>query len=286
MSGAAKLRLKKFDMSKIGDNKVIVFIGKRHSGKSCLVLDYLTHNLHIPMGMVISPTDGFNETYKNKVPDMFIHSEITPELLQNFLERQERRSRDAKKDPSIDPRAFLILDDCMADAQSWVNDRTIKFLFMNGRHVNTTLIITLQDPVGIPPRLRTNIDYVFICKDTNKQNRKKMYDMYAGMFPDCRLFEDTMFQVCDKYNSLVLFRNSQSYKLDDQVFWYKANMDRIQNFKICHPVYWKINEDFKSKKQQQELDKEKEEILKSQAKNKGGMYTLVRKLDQCVEDIQ
>ena len=44
-------------MSKIGDNKVIVFIGKRNSGKSCLVLDYLTHNLDIPVGMVISPTD-------------------------------------------------------------------------------------------------------------------------------------------------------------------------------------------------------------------------------------
>ena len=35
---------------------------------------------------------------------------------------------------------------------------------MNGRHVKTTLIITLQDPVGIPPKLRSNIDYVFVLQ--------------------------------------------------------------------------------------------------------------------------
>jgi hypothetical protein len=271
-------------MSKIGDNKVIVFIGKRNSGKSCLVLDYLSHNLDLPIGMVISPTDEFNQTFYGKVPDMFIHSEITPELLQAFLTRQELQAKKAKKDPSIDPRAFLILDDCMADAQSWVNDRTIKFLFMNGRHVNTTLIITLQDPVGIPPRLRTNIDYVFVCKDTNKQNRKKMYDMYAGMFANYQLFEDTMLQCCDNYACLALFKNSQSYKLEEQVFWYKANMDRIKNFKICHPNYWKFNEEFKKKKQQAELDKEKDDLMRAQPR-RNGVYTIVRKLDQNVDNI-
>lgn len=272
-------------MSKIGDNKVIVFVGKRHSGKSCLVLDYLSHNLDIPIGMVISPTDSYNNTFKGRVPDFFIHNEITPELLDSFLKRQEKRSEAARSNPNIDPRAFLILDDCMADSKKWVNNRTIRFLFMNGRHVNTTLIITLQDPVGIPPSLRTNIDYVFLCKDTNKQNRKKMYDMYAGMFPSSQLFEDTMFQVCDKYNALVLYKNSQSYKLDDQVFWYRANMERIETFKICHPQYWEYNEELKAKKAvQQETDKEKEEILQSQRRNGG--YTIVRKLDQVIDDVK
>ena len=37
------IRLRKFDMSSIGDGKKLVFIGKTNSGKSCLVLDYLYH---------------------------------------------------------------------------------------------------------------------------------------------------------------------------------------------------------------------------------------------------
>jgi len=273
-----KLKLKKFDMSKVGNNKVLVFIGRRNSGKSCLVLDYLSHNLDIPVGMVISPTDEFNRTFKGKVPDMFIHSEITPSILDVFLQRQMKQAKLADTDKTIDPRAFLILDDCMADAHAWKNDRTIKFLFMNGRHVYTTLIVTLQDPVGIPPSLRGNTDYVFICKDTSRQNRKKLYEMYAGMFPTFQLFEDTMLQCCDNYGCLVVNRSSQSWALEDQVFWYKANMERIKSFKICHPKYWEFNDGFKKKKQQIEEEKERENLLKNQRRN--GIYTIVRKLDQ------
>ena len=35
----SKLELKKFDMSSIPDDKVVVFIGKRETGKSFLVKD-------------------------------------------------------------------------------------------------------------------------------------------------------------------------------------------------------------------------------------------------------
>ena len=63
---------------------------------------------------------------KGKVPDIFIHSEISSKLLKSFLTRQKSNKK-ATKDPTIDPRAFLVLDDCMADSTSWVNDRTIKF---------------------------------------------------------------------------------------------------------------------------------------------------------------
>ena len=40
-------RIKKFDMNMVGDNKVILFIGKRGTGKSTLVIDYLFHNQHL-----------------------------------------------------------------------------------------------------------------------------------------------------------------------------------------------------------------------------------------------
>lgn len=274
-----KLRLKKFDMAKVGDNKVLVFIGKRNTGKSVLVLDYLTHNLDIPIGTVVSPTDEFNCTFKGKVPDIFIHSEISSKLLKSFLTRQENQTKKATKDPTIDPRAFLVLDDCMADSTSWVNDRTIKFLFMNGRHVKTTLIITLQDPVGIPPKLRSNIDYVFVCKDTNRQNREKLFKMYAGMFTSFQEFEDTMLQCCDNYNCMVLYKNSQSYKIEDQVFWYKADLERVKNFRTCAPIYWEIDRRLKNNKKDD--DREVHDNLLRLRKSNNNV-TIVKKLEQSV----
>ena len=41
----------------------------------------------------------------------------------------------------------------------------MRLLFMNGRHWKIILIITMQYPLGIPPNLRTNIDYVFILRE-------------------------------------------------------------------------------------------------------------------------
>ena len=54
---------------------------------------------------------------------------------------------------------------------------------MNGRHWHILFIITMQYPLGIPPNLRTNIDYVFILRENIVSNRKRIYDNYAGMFP-------------------------------------------------------------------------------------------------------
>ena len=63
------LELKKFDMSKIKDNSVVVLIGKRDTGKSFLCRDILHHHRSIPVGQVISGTEGeisfINKLFQN-----------------------------------------------------------------------------------------------------------------------------------------------------------------------------------------------------------------------------
>ena len=49
----------------------------------------------------------------------------------------------------------------------------MRLLFMNGRHWKIMLIITMH-PSGIPPNLRTNIDYVFILREPYITNRKRI----------------------------------------------------------------------------------------------------------------
>jgi len=178
MGDFLEFNIREFDMNQIGDNKVIIFIGKRHTGKSILVLDYLFHNQDLPMGTCVSPTDEYNKTFSGKIPDMFIHEEFTPELLEKFVHRQKVITKRKENDPSykkVDHRAFLIFDDCLYDAGNWVNDKNIRFIFMNGRHVGITFLITMQYLLGIPPQLRANVDYIFICKETKTTIKKKLY---------------------------------------------------------------------------------------------------------------
>ena len=112
---------------------------------------------------------------------------------------------------SIDPRAFLILDDCLYD-NSWIRDTNIRSLFMNGRHWKMLFIITMRYALGVPPNLRTNIDYVFILRENFVSNRKRLYEHYAGMFPSYDIFAQVMDACTENYECLVIHNNAKSNK--------------------------------------------------------------------------
>ena len=264
MSDVVNVRLKKFNMKSIGDNKIIVFIGKRNTGKSVLVLDYLYHHQDFPLGTVISPTDDYNFTYKPHVPSIFIHDEYTPELIEQVLKRQKDICRNCRLDPrykGIDPRAFVILDDCLADADGWVRDKNIKWIFMNGRHAQVTFILTMQYAMGIPPNLRTNVDYIFICKEPKITNQKRLYEHYAGMFPTFAMFRAVLKQCTRNHGCLVIDNSSTSDKLEDQVFWYRVDVNKpnFADFKLCYPVFWKNNDKYLSGKTETKIPEDEDD---------------------------
>ena len=244
------LELKKFEMNNIKfkpeENKgpVIVLIGRRDTGKSYLVRDLLYYHQDIPIGTVISGTEAGNGFFGAHVPKLFIHNEYNASIIENILKRQKTVLRQIKKEEemykksSIDPRAFVILDDCLYDA-TWTRDKVMRLLFMNGRHWKMMLVITMQYPLGIPPNLRTNIDYVFILREPYISNRKKIYENYAGMFPTFESFCQVMDQCTENYDCLVINNNSKSNKLTDQIFWYKA--DNHKPFKLGAKEFWEIS---------------------------------------------
>ena len=111
------------------------------------------------------------------MPSCFIHGEYHESIIQNYLNRQKKITKawkqqmDSTGDSSVDPRGFLILDDCLYD-QSWVKSKDVRSLFMNGRHYKSMFIITMQYALGIPPNLRTNIDYVFLLRENIVRKQK------------------------------------------------------------------------------------------------------------------
>ena len=234
------LKLNKFDMNRIGDDSVVVLIGKRNTGKSYLTKYILYNNKSIPVGTVISGTEGANEFYSAIVPPVFIHEEYTPLILNNVLKRQKIIMKKLNKgqDRNLDPRAFLILDDCLYD-NTWQKDKNIRSCFMNGRHYKLMFILTMQFALGIPPNLRTNVDFVFILRENIWSNRKRLYDHYAGMFPTFEMFCETMDQCTENFECLVIDNTSKSNKIEDQVYWYKA--DKAPNFKIGAPAFWQFS---------------------------------------------
>ena len=257
------LELKKFDMKNISfkpnENKgpVVVLIGRRDTGKSFLVRDLLYYHQEIPIGTVISGTEEGNGFYGKLVPKLFIHNEYNTAIIENILKRQRTVLKQIKKEmetykrSNIDPRAFVILDDCLYDA-TWTRDKMMRLIFMNGRHWKIMLVITMQYPLGVPPTLRTNIDYVFILREPYIANRKRIYENYAGMFPTFESFCQVMDQCTENYECLVINNNSKSNRLHDQVFWYKA--DNHNDFKLGSKEFWDLSKGFNSDDEEEKYD--------------------------------
>ena len=260
------LELKQFDMKHISfkpnENKgpVIVLIGRRDTGKSFLVRDLLYYHQDIPIGTVISGTEAGNGFYSQHVPKLFIHDEYNTAIIENILKRQKTVMKQIQKETTnygrsnIDPRAFVILDDCLFD-NSWTKDKLMRLLFMNGRHWKIMLVITMQYPLGIPPNLRTNIDYVFILREPYIANRKRIYENYAGMFPTFESFCQVMDQCTENYECLVINNNAKSNKLTDQIFWYKAQSH--SSFKLGAKEFWDISKDIGSDDEEEAYDPQK-----------------------------
>jgi len=241
-----EIQLSRFDITDIKDDKVVVLIGKRETGKSFLCKDLLFNHSSIPVGQVISGTEAANEFYSQMVPKLFIHEEYQAPIIQNILKRQRMMIDKWKVNPSIDPRAFLVLDDCLYD-NTWTKDKNVRSLFMNGRHFKILFIITMQYALGIPPNLRTNIDYIFILRENYVSNRKRLYEHYAGMFPNFEMFCQVMDQCTENYECLVIHNNAKSNKLTDQVFWYKA--ESHDHVKLGSQQFWDYSENNSSNEQ-------------------------------------
>lgn len=246
------ISIKKFDMTSVDFNRKCIFIGKTGTGKSILVKDLLYNfrwggdpKKQIPIGQVISTTESASPYYKKFIPPIVIHSEYDQEKTRKIVKRQKKIVKEyGEENPNA--ATFLLLDDCLHNVKKITGDKSIQDIFYNGRHYALLFILTMQYPLGIPPSLRTNIDYTFILREPIHKNRKILYENYAGMFKSFDNFCTALDQLTDDYGCMVINNRTKSNKLEDQVFYYKAKVHE-NNFKMCSPQLWDYsNKNYKS----------------------------------------
>lgn len=274
------LRLSKFNMTMIPDDAVTLFIGRRGTGKSWLIKDLMWNKQKIPIGTVISGTEGANAFYSTIVPSLFIHEEFNSAIISNVLRRQDavtkqiRKEQETRGSSGIDRRAFIVMDDCMYD-NKWISDKYIRSLFMNGRHYGLLYILALQYVMGIPPVLRGQVDYVFILRENQVSARKRIYEQFAGIFPTFELFCQIMDQCTENYECLVIHNGAKTNKIEDCVFWYKAASH--PDFKIGSREHWIKSAEYERMKEAAELAGETGNPLHSTSVERKGPLVQVKK---------
>ena len=243
--GSSKLQIKKFNLTNMCEHSTICMIAKRATGKSFLVKEIMYHKRHMPTAIAISRTEKLNNFYSDFIPDTYIYSEFSTEMLTRLFNRQAKLIEDNKirikndkkeKDGSV----MLIMDDCLS-SKGWTKDSNILELFYNGRHSLISFILTLQYAVGIPPELRSNFDYIFLLAEDTITNRKKLYDHYAGMFPTFDIFQQVFSELTDNYSVMVIDNRIHSKNITDKVFWYKAK--KVPLFQVGSKKFKKFHKE-------------------------------------------
>lgn len=229
-------------------NPKIAIIAKSGSGKSWVIRDILhyLHKAHMPCGNVIAPTDKMTKFYNDIIPECFIHHEYKDDIVAKVLHRQKtmiKKNEDRVKNNKkpVDPRAVFIMDDCLTTAAQWIKDPNIISIFNEGRHYQLTYILSLQYAIGIPPNLRSNIDFVFLLGEDNFNNRRRLYENYCGILPNREIFEMTFNELTNNYGCMVINNRIRSTDLRKKIFYFKSG--KTPDFKIGIPKVIKFNEE-------------------------------------------
>ena len=90
------------------------------------------------------------------------------------------------------------------------------------------------------------------------------------MFPTFDAFSQVMDQCTQNYECLVVNNNTQSNKLEDMVYWYKA--ENHQPFKMGAPEFWQHHSNNYT-----EQNKDTDEIDITQIRKKNSLNVSVKK---------
>ena len=191
-------------------NKTTSLLAKRNSGKSVLLKHLVEAERHkFSKIYVICPTEKINRFYSDIVCEECIFDSYDEKWVDKLISKMTEIN--ANKPTKERKNILLILDDCVSDT-NFHQSPTIKKLFLRGRHINISLLITTQYIHLISPSMRTNLDYLF-CGQMNKQSIDLLTtEFLSGDIEKSEFIK--MYNRCTKdYNFLVI--NNNSVKDDD-----------------------------------------------------------------------
>ena len=205
--------IKPFDLSKMKPCSSIFIVGPRNSGKSVLIKDILSHTCN-KIGAVVSPLDKFEHFYDKFIPNDLIRDEYDDSIISGLMQKQYN-------DTSI------VLDDCL-NTRNFIGRSSLANLFLWHRHYKLQPILSSQIPKLAPLMIRINFDFIFILKNNNKSDREKIFNDYTDIFSNIYQFETVLDACTEDYRCLVIDNTTRTDKIEDQIFYYKANSVDIE----------------------------------------------------------
>lgn len=224
----------------------ILVVGARGSGKSVLLRDLLFrfHNAGVPRVCVFSPTEQVNSFFSTFIPATFIHSPISIEALDAVWKGQHElamRKAVGQLSADADIRLILVLDDCAHD-KKFLASKSLREMFLNGRHSGIIVIVTLQYLLDLCVALRSNAEVIFVQREDSAKNRERLYTQIASFMPSQSAFNQVLDQTTLSYESLVIkpVVRVANPTAEDKVAFYRG--DATLDFRFGSPEMWRFHD--------------------------------------------
>lgn len=226
----SKVDIKKFSPKQIETPTIMSVIGKKGSGKSTLVRDIcfnLKDRFHNVVAMTRNQRDL--EEYKEFIPDCFLFQDWDATYFEKILMGLQQHSEKKRQ-------TLLIIDDSIlanysGDSRKLLADPSFRHIIFNNRHLNLTVLFTMQYCMDLPPYLRSLIDYCFSYKENCLANRKRLRDYFFGMFESMNDFSKCLSETTKDYECLVVDGRKSTFDVENNLFFYKAEIN-IPPFQI------------------------------------------------------
>lgn len=230
------------NLNEIQPDKLVVFFGKRRTGKSFSArhLAYTGRAL-FNYGLVLCDTK-FNQYWQKYFPRDYVH-EFDPIILRMFLDQQGKEVESwikAGEPRRWNPYKLIILDDVVKEGFRYVDEITT--FATKGRHYRACVFLMTQYPKLIASSTRSNTDFAFIFFQQNINEKMAIAEEYLNMLP-----KEGAMHLIEKYTTvpagehqrtiLVVNLMVNSTEMDRKLFTYEP--DDPGEFVIGSPDFWK-----------------------------------------------
>lgn len=254
--------IRKFDCRSMATNSIVTIVGRRGVGKSTLMTDMM-YQLRdkIDIAVTMSPTMDSLEVFDDINMQVMNYDHFDLAAIDRIVNTQEEFNKKQKTKPEDQRKPLkcvaIFADDCAFDKKI-MGGKTIRNVFMNGRHLNIMFIILVQYVMDITPDLRSQVDYVFLGQEKNVKQRMKLHQNLFGAVEDFKDFNTLMDNFTENKEWLVLDNKSSSNDLVECVKWYSCPMRDTKKKPFCvgQEKLWKLNHAWLTRTADEHTDKD------------------------------
>lgn len=236
MPAQEKVSINEFDIHSLPQSFSAIMIGAPGSGKTELLFTLIYYLKHrYPVGRVFSGTDSGYKRFCDTFHPLFVSNYFSEDEEKQYVMRQRKCELENGK-MYVGNYAYNILDDLADDPKIFRTPLLRGYFKLGSQHWNQAGIIASQYCFDVAPDCRKCVSYVFLFKEADEVERKKLHTSFGGICGSYETFCGLMDQITGDYTAMVIVKRTQATKMEDCVFYLRTQ--KLPPFRIGCKEMW------------------------------------------------